>query len=170
VYDLLGRKPIVRLVGEDGVIETSSPIFSDSMNNRNLVKGVFLIAISLAFGLGSLRYPTGGFERAGPGLFPLLVSSLLFLLGAAIVVRSLASERLQIDFNLKNIAIILLSLCGFALISEHLNMIAGIAFLVFCASFAGTSYSVVRNLKIAGVLIAVAFAFQKLLGVQLPLY
>ena len=67
-------------------------------------------------------------------------------------------------------ALILASLCGFALISEHLNMIAGIVFMVFCASLAGTSYSVVRNLKVAGFLVAVALLFQKLLGVQLPLY
>lgn len=49
-------------------------------------------------------------------------------------------------------------------------MIVGIAFMVFCASLAGTSYSVARNLKIAAGLVAVAFAFQKLLGLQLPLY
>jgi len=49
-------------------------------------------------------------------------------------------------------------------------MIAGIVFMVFCASFAGTSYSVVRNLIISAGLLAIAFAFQKLLGLQLPLY
>jgi hypothetical protein len=140
------------------------------MNNRNLVKGLFLIAISLAFGLGSLRYPMGAFARAGPGLFPLLVSSLLFLVGVAVVLRSLLAERVPITFNIRNIALILASLAGFALFSLHLNMIVGIVFMVFCAALAGTSYSVVRNLKIAGVLIAVALAFQKLLGVQLPLY
>lgn len=140
------------------------------MNNRNLVKGLFLIAISLAFGLGALRYPMGGFGRAGPGLFPLLVSSLLCVLGVATVVRSLLTERVAITFNVRNIALILASLCGFALISQHLNMITGIVFMVFCASLAGTSYSVVRNLKISGGLIAVALAFQKLLGLQLPLY
>jgi len=140
------------------------------MNNRNLVKGIFLIAISLAFGLQSLRYPIGQFARAGPGLFPLLVSSLLLLLGVTMVVRSFFTEKVHLDFNVKNIALIIASLCGFALISEHLNMIAGIVFMVFCASLAGTSYSVVRNLKVAGFLIAVALVFQKLLGVQLPLY
>ena len=141
------------------------------MNDRNLVRGLFLIAISLAFGLQSLRYPIGQFSRAGPGLFPLLVSSLLFLIGAITVVRSRFVERVPLAFNVKNIAIILASLCGFAVISEYLNMIAGIAFMVFCASFAGTSsYSVMRNLKIAVGLIAVALAFQKLLGFNLPLY
>ena len=140
------------------------------MNSRNLLKGLFLIAIALLFGLGSFRYPMGSFARAGPGLFPLLVSSLLFLVGAALVVRSLVDERVPMSFNPRNIALVLASLVGFALISEHLNMIVGIVFMVFCATLAGTSYSVARNLKIAGVLIAVALLFEKFLGLQLPLY
>jgi len=140
------------------------------MNDRNLVRGLFLIAISLVFGLVSLRYPMGEFSRAGPGLFPLLVSCLLLLIGLFTVVRSRFVERVPMDFNLKNISLILASLCGFAVISEHLNMIAGIVFMVFCASLAGTSYSVVRNIKISAGLIAVAFAFHKLLGLNLPLY
>jgi len=140
------------------------------MNDRNLVRGLFLIAISLIFGLAALRYPMGQFSRAGPGLFPMLVSCLLFLIGLITVVRSRFVERVHLNFNLKNIALILSSLCGFAVISEHLNMIVGIVFMVFCASFAGSSYSVARNLKISAGLIAVAFAFQKLLGLNLPLY
>ena len=129
------------------------------------------MAISLAFGLQSLRYPIGQFSRAGAGLFPLMVSGLLLLIGVITVVRSHFVERVHLDFQMKNIAIILSSLCGFALISRFLNMTLGIAFMVFCASFAGTSsYSVMRNLKIAAGLIAVAFAFQKLLGFNLPLY
>jgi hypothetical protein len=140
------------------------------MNDRNLVRGLFLMAISLAFGLESLRYPIGQFSRAGPGLFPLLVSCLLFFIGLITVVRSRFVERVHLNFNIKNIALILSSLCGFAVISEHLNMIVGIVLMVFCASFAATSYSVVRNLKISAGLIAIAFAFQKLLGFNLPLY
>ena len=140
------------------------------MSNRNLLKGLFLIAIALVFGLGSLRYPMGTFARAGPGLFPLLVSALLLLVGLTIVVRSVLSERVAMAFSVRNIALVSASLVGFALISEYVNMIGGIVFMVFCASLAGTSYSVARNLKIAAVLIAVALAFQKFLGVQLPLY
>ena len=141
------------------------------MNDRNLVRGLFLIAIALAFGLTSLRYPIGHFSRAGPGLFPLMVSCILFVIGLTTVVRSRFVEHVHIQLNLKNIAIILASLGGFALISEHVNMIAGIVFMVFCASIAGTaSYSVLRNLKIAAGLILVGLAFVKLLGFNLPLY
>ena len=140
------------------------------MNNRNVLKGVFLMAIATAFGLGSFNYSVGSLARAGPGMFPLLVSSSLFLVGVAMIVRSSRMPRVPMQFNLKNIAIILASLVGFALLSEYVNMLAGIVFLVFCSSAAGTSYSLVRNVKIAASLAAIALALQKLLGLQLPLF
>jgi len=139
------------------------------MNDRNLVRGLFIMTIALVFGLGSLRYSIGQFSRAGPGLFPLMVSCLLFLIGLISVVRSHYVARLPLNFNLKNIAIILASLCGFALFSQHLNVTAGILFMVFCSSFAATTYSVARNLKVAAGLMAVALALHKLLGLNLPL-
>ena len=140
------------------------------MNNRNFVRGLFLMAIALLFGLVSRNYTIGQLSRSGPGLFPLMVSSLLFVVGLLSVVRSYFVEPVPLDYNVKNIALILLSLVGFVLASEYLNMIVGIIFLVFCSTFAGTSYSVVRNIKISAGLIAIAFAFQKLLGLNLPLF
>lgn len=128
------------------------------------------MAIALLFGLVSMTYKIGEFSRAGPGLFPLLVSSMVFLIGLMTVVRSRFVKPVRIDYNMKNIALVLLGLCGFAVISEHLNMIVGIIFLVFCVSFAGSSYSVVRNVKISAGLIAIAFMFKNLLGLQLPLF
>lgn len=140
------------------------------MNDRNLVRGLFLMAISLAFGLTSLRYPIGQFSRAGAGLFPLIVSSMLLLVGIATVVRSRFTKPERLEIQIKNIALILASLCGFALITHFVNMILGIIFLVFCSTLAGRNYSVVRNLKVCAGLILVALAFQKLLGLNLPLY
>ena len=128
------------------------------------------MAIALLFGLVSRNYTIGQLSRSGPGLFPLMVSSLLFVVGLLSVVRSYFVEPVPLDYNVKNIALILLSLVGFVVASEYLNMIVGIIFLVFCSTFAGTSYSVVRNIKISAGLIAIAFAFQKLLGLNLPLF
>ena len=141
------------------------------MNDRNLIRGLFLMAISLAFGLTAMRYPIGEFGRAGPGLFPLMVASLLFLIAVITVVRSRFQPHEHVLFNVKNIGLILGSLCGFALVSHFVNMIAGIIVMVFIASFAGKAkYSVMRNLYISAGLVAVALAFQKLLGFNLPLY
>jgi hypothetical protein len=140
------------------------------MIDRNLARGLFLVAISLAFGLTALRYPIGDLARAGPGLFPLMVSGLLLMVGIATVVRSrfVAGERL--DFNVKNIGLILGSLCGFGVLTLLLNMVFGIVFLVFCSTLAGKKYSWVRNVKVSIGLIAVAYAFQKGLGLNLPLF
>lgn len=140
------------------------------MKNLNFVRGLFLMVIALIFGIWSLNYKIGQFSRSGPGLFPLMVSCLLFLIGLINVVRSHFLEAEPVNYNVKNIVIILLSLCGFAVLSEHLDMIVGIIFLVFCSSFAGASYSVLRNVKISAGLIAIAFGFQHLLGLNLPLF
>ena len=141
------------------------------MKNLNFVSGLFLMAIALVFGVVSFNYKIGEFSRAGPGLFPLLISCLVFLIGVAAMVRSRFIAPVPITGNMRNIALVLLAICGFTVLSQFINMIVGIVFLVFCSSFAGIApYSVVRNLKIAAGLIAIAFTFQRLLGLNLPLY
>ena len=140
------------------------------MIDRNLARGLFLMAISLAFGLTALKYPIGGFGRAGAGLFPLLVSSLLMLIAIATLVRSRFVDKVRLDLNVRNIAIILGSLCSFAVVTLFVNMSAGIVVMVFIATLAGSNYSWKRNLKIVAGLLLMALVFAKLLGMNLPLY
>ena len=140
------------------------------MNDRNLLRGLFLMAISLLFGLTSLKYPIGDFARAGPGLFPAMVSSILFLVGFAIVVRSRFVARIPLDLHLKNIGIIIGSLCAFAVITLWVNMLTAVVAMVFIAAAAGTNYSWKRNVKVAIGLCLMAFVFARLLGMNLPLY
>jgi hypothetical protein len=139
--------------------------------NRNLARGLFLMAVALAFGLQALlHYPIGQFSHAGPGLFPFMVSCILLVIGIATVVRAFFVERVVMPTHFRNIVIVLGSLCGFALVSLFVNMIAGIIVLVFVSTIAGTSYSWLRNAKIAAVLIGIALALQYFLGLSLPLY
>jgi hypothetical protein len=140
------------------------------MNDRNLARGLFLMAIALAFGLTAVRYPIGDFSRAGPGLFPVVISSMLLIIGIATVIRSRFVEKVHLDLNLKNIGVILGSLCAFAVISLWVNMLLAIVAMVFIATVAGTNYSWKRNVKIAIGLCLMAFVFAKLLGMNLPLY
>jgi Tripartite tricarboxylate transporter TctB family len=112
----------------------------------------------------------GQIESAGPGLFPLIVSILLFVIGVSTVIRARFTPKESLHVDLKNITIILGSLVIFAIISQYVNMICGIAVMVFCASIAATKYSVIRNVQIAAALIVIALMFQKLLGLELPLY
>jgi hypothetical protein len=140
------------------------------MNDQNLWRGLFISAVAVAFGAAAARYPLGDLTHVGSGLFPLMVSGLLLLVGVTMIARCLFVEKKPIDFSLRNVAIILTSLCGFAFVSQVLNMIAGIVFLVFFSGIAASSYSWKRNIKISVVLILIAFAFRNFLGLNLPLY
>ena len=140
------------------------------MNNQNLLRGLFLMAISLAFGLVSLRYPMGDFGRAGPGLFPAMVSSMLFLIGLAMVVHSRYVRRVPMSAQFKNIGVIIGSLIAFAVVATFVNMIVAIVVMVFIAAMAGSTYSWVRNVKVSIGLVLMAFFFARVLGMNLPLY
>lgn len=139
--------------------------------NQNLVRGLFLAAVSLAFGLGALlNFPIGSFSHAGPGLFPLMISSLLGLIAIATLVRSRLVPPVPMDFNVRNIALIMASLGGLALASLYIDMAVGIVVMVFISAFAGTRYSIKRNAIVSVALIGVALGFQHLLGLNLPLF
>jgi hypothetical protein len=127
------------------------------------------MAFALLFGIWSRQYAFGDLSRAGPGLFPLLVSGLLFLIGVITVVRARFVPPARLEIGVRNITLVLVALCGFALISEHINMTLGIIFMVFISTLAGTSYSLIRNVKISAGLLAIAFGLQMLLGLNLPL-
>lgn len=140
------------------------------MIDRNLARGLFLLAISLAFGLTAMRYPIGDFGRAGPGLFPIVVSTMLALIAIATIVRSRFVEKTPLTLQVKNIGVILGSLSAFAVITLLVNMLAAIVAMVFIATLAGTSYSWQRNIKISIGLCLMAFVFARFLGMNLPLY
>ncbi len=139
------------------------------MNNLNLLRGIFLSCIAITFGLVSFNYKIGSFGKAGPGLFPLVVSCMLLLVGVTSIIKSYYVEKTPINYNFKNLAIVLLSICGFAAISHILNTMVGIVFLVFCSTFAGKDYSIIRNVKICAVLLAIAFVFEHFLNLNLNL-
>lgn len=139
------------------------------MIKESSARGLFLAAIALFFAGGALRYPIGDLSHAGPGLFPLLISGPLLILAALIIIRSRLQPSSILDFNVKNIAIITAALCSFVVAAKYLSTLMGVVLLVFIAGLAASSYSWVRNVKIALGLVAVAFIFQRFLGLNLRL-
>ncbi len=140
------------------------------MIDRNLARGVFLTALALAFGGGAFNYRMGTLANAGPGLFPLIVSALLLAVGVVSIIRSRFVEKEAMEFNPRNIGLLLGALSTFALVSHFVNMSVGIVAMVFVAAFAGSDYSWKRNVKVAAALLAIAFTFAKGLGLNLNLY
>src|SRR3954468_17756896 len=139
------------------------------MLNTNTLRGLALMAIALFFAFNAFKYPVGDLARAGPGLFPLIVSGMLFVLAGFLVVQARFERPIPINFNIKNIALVLLSLLLFVFASKIVSMFLGIALLVFVAGAAGSSYSLKRNTQVTIALIIVAVAFERLLGLNLGL-
>ncbi len=139
------------------------------MVNQKVMRGMALIGIASFFGVQSATYPLGTLARAGAGLFPLMISGIVGLIGLVMLVQSRFEAPQPMRFNLKNTAIVLASLLGFLLIAQHVNVTLAIVYLVFVSALAGETYSVARNLKISVVLIGIAYAFHALLGLNLPL-
>lgn len=140
------------------------------MKNKSIGTGVAFIAIAVLFGLNALHYTLGTIDQPGPGFFPLAVSVFLFLLGVSVSIRGSAEAGEPVPYKFKNILIISAGLLGFAVATEWLGMIAGIFVLVFVSSLAATGkYQAGRAGMIGLVLVAIAFAFKYLLGLNLPL-
>lgn len=94
----------------------------------------------------------------------------LLIIAAAMIVQARLAEPVPLQFNPRNIALIMASLIGFVLASEYVNVTLGILVLVFVAGLAANTYSWVRNLKIAAGLLVVAFLFHRFLGLNLRLF
>lgn len=140
------------------------------MVNQNVGRGLLLAAVALFFLLQAPSLTIGSLSRPGPGLFPLLVSSTLLIIAVVIVGRSFFIAAMPFDFQFRNLALIAASLVSFALVSEFVNMVAGIAVMATMASYASEDFSIPRTAVIVAALCAIAIAMKKLLGVQLPLY
>ena len=88
------------------------------MVNQNAARGVVLSAIALCFGLTALSYPIGSFAHAGAGLFPLMISSLLLLIGLLTLVKARFEPAKPLRFEWRNIGIILSALVAFVVMTR----------------------------------------------------
>lgn len=140
------------------------------MVNQNTGRGLLLAAVALLFLVQAPRYPMGSLSKPGSGLFPVMVAGALLIIGIAIVVRSHFIEAAPLDFRVRNIALIAAGLVSFALVSQYVNMLAGIAVMVTMASLASDDFSIPRTAAITVGLCFIAVAMKKALGIQLPLY
>lgn len=140
------------------------------MRNQQMARGFAQLLFAAVFAIPASAYPVGSFARAGPGLFPLLVSGIVGAIGLFSILQARLEPPEPVMPGFRNLLIVISGLVGFALIARYLGAIAAIVFLVFVVTLADATYSVRRNLKICAVLIGIAFAFRYGLGVQLPLY
>ncbi len=139
---------------------------------RDLAAGLIFIAFGLAFAATAYTYDLGSALRMGPGYFPLVLGSLLTLLGAGVVVEGIVKDEAHPIGNIPWRAIFLLTaaVLVFGYIVRRAGLAPALFAAVFLAALASAKTGIVRALIMAGGLTAFCILiFVEGLGMPVPL-
>ena len=150
---------------------------------RHPVEDFVTAAIFIVLGIGAfvmaLDYRTGTLHRMGPGIFPLIVSGLMVILGAALAVQAFAGWRLNRASGSKSalapdllamraLLFTMLALLAFAMLIRPAGMLIAIAVMTFIATRAQPGRPVVSSLILSASLSAIC-ALIFVYGIGLPI-
>lgn len=142
---------------------------------------IFIVIGVVAFYL-ALDYRAGTLHRMGPGLFPLMVSGILTVIGIALGIQSLAALRRREAANdapslipgfatVRALLFVMLSLLAFAVLVRPAGLFIATATLVFLSTRAEPGRSAVRSLFLSVVVASIAAViFVYGIGLPIPLW
>lgn len=152
-------------------------------SQKDFFSGLMYLLVGGGFAIGASNYSIGSGARMGPGYFPLLVGSLLALLGVIIMFKAMTVETVDGDkigkWAWKQIVFILGANLLFGLLLVGLpsfgipamGLIVAIYGLTFVASLAGDHFNFKEVFILATVLaVGSYFTFVWALSLQLPVW
>lgn len=152
-------------------------------SEKDFFCGIMFVVIGIAFAWASTSYKIGNGARMGPGYFPLLLGSLLALLGAVVTFKALVIETADGDkigsWALKPLFFIISSnlifgvllggLPGIAL--PAMGLIAAIFALTLVAALAGDEFRLKEVVLLATILALISYvAFVALIKLQFQVW
>lgn len=130
----------------------------------------------LLFGLAAIilgkEYPMGTAGKMGPAYFPIILASLLMLVGAIGVVRSflVAGEKIE-KFYLRELAIVLVAVLLFGILVRGAGLVPSVLVLIVLSAYASSEFKFLPSLLLAiGLAAFSALVFVKLLGLPMPIF
>ncbi len=140
---------------------------------KDLLAGATFVGFGLAFAITSTTYEVGSALRMGPGYFPLVLGSLLVLLGILIAVKGfVAGEGDEIGpVPWKAAALLVVALLFFGFTVRGLGLVPSLLITVFLAAMAGRRARVIPAVVIAASLTALSvLIFVIVLQLRLPYF
>ncbi|MFT3805280.1 MAG: tripartite tricarboxylate transporter TctB family protein [Burkholderiaceae bacterium] len=133
--------------------------------------GIAFLAVAIFFAIPTFGYGMGTLLRFGAGVFPLVVSVLLGVVGLALIVRSFAvSGDVVLPFDLRAVAFIVAGMLFGAVALGRFGLVVAVPGSVILASFASREKHPLGVIVSAAVLTLFAWLiFVVGLGVRLPL-
>ena len=97
--------------------------------------GAFFVAWSFA------QYQMGSAVRMGPGYFPAVLGGLLFLLGAGVIAKSLATGGPRVaPFHFRPLVLVCLSVLAYGYLMQPGGLVVATAAAVFIGALAGHEF------------------------------
>jgi hypothetical protein len=146
---------------------------------EDLVSAAIFIVLGVGAFIMALDYRTGTLYRMGPGIFPLLVSGLMAILGAVLAVQAIVAWRLRRVSGAKAglmpdlaamraLILTMVSLVAFALLIRTAGMMIAVTTMAFIATRAQPGRPIVSSL-ILSVSLAVICAAIFVYGIGIPI-
>ncbi len=141
---------------------------------KNVLAGLFFMAVAGAALWISRDYPIGTAVRMGTGYIPRMLCWLLLLLGAFVLAQGLfagaGESAAEPGQRRRPLVFIPLSLLVFGVAIERLGLVLATLLLVAVASLAGREFRPLETLVTAAILIALVLGiFVRGLGMALPI-
>ena len=143
-------------------------------SQRDFWSGLMFLITGVGFAIGATNYSMGTSARPGAGYFPLILSTILAIMGAVVLFKALTIETEDGEpigaIAWRPLIIIVLAITVFAILLPRLGMFITIPILIIIVSFAGDEFSWIGVLVSCVVLTAFSWlVFIKGLGLTIPL-
>lgn len=138
---------------------------------KDLLAGAVFVGFGLAFAITSSTYEVGSALRMGPGYFPLVLGSVLVLLGIAIAIKAfVAGEGDDLGpVPWKALVLVVAALLFFGFTVRGLGLVPSLLVTVFLTALAGRNARVIPAAVIAVSLTALSILiFVIVLQLRLP--
>ena len=140
---------------------------------KDLLAGAVFVGFGLAFAITASTYEVGSALRMGPGYFPLVLGSVLVLLGIVIAVKAfVAGEGDDLGpVPWKAMVLLVAALLFFGYTVRGLGLIPSMLVTVFLAAMAGRNARVIPSAVVAASLTALSILiFVIALQLRLPYF
>ena len=143
-------------------------------SQKDFWSGIMFVLVGVGFAAGAYNYSMGTSARPGPGYFPLILSSILAILGAIVLFKSLTIETAGGDpigkIAWRPLLVIVAAITVFAIILPRLGMFISIPILILIVSAAGDEFHWIGVIIMAIVLTVFSYGVFILgLGLTIPL-
>ena len=144
-------------------------------SQRDFWSGLMFLVTGAAFAAGATNYSMGTSARPGAGYFPLILSTILAIMGAIVLFESLVIETEDGEpigaIAWRPLIVIVLAIAVFAILLPRVGMFITIPILIIMVSFAGDEFGWIGVLVSCVVLTAFSWlVFIKGLGLTIPLF